>query len=808
MKNKQVCLKNSLHFFMIVVIALGIIAIIFSGCGGGNHNPSNSGNDTNIGTEITVQLFKASDLQTPIYTTVTGSASLENGGSYNLPISSLQDNTLYIVLVSGINDLDGNYDGNGSAHSSLHMAALGAEIKQGNFNVNILTDLVYYQVSYLIFAQYQQETILTEMDRCSRMLLSKDFDNSGKIDRGDLRKWNPTNNKDALRLGWDSIGAYMNAVLSGTSLSTKTIAAPVSGVIGMIDTGSNQGNVIAVSGSFAYVVDNSLSFQVVDISNPSKPFVLGAVILPSVYLFKDCKDITISGNHAYVITSENLHVIDISNPSAPVIVGSIAVYAYGMAVSGNYAFLTSPGILEVIDISNPTAPTSINRLFINIGGNNIAISGNYAFTSDEVIDISDPSSPNIIGNLQGYSGYVRVHNNYAYISNGNGLNIIDISNPNIPSHISTVATTSDVVSMAISGKYVYISDGMKVQVIDISDPFEPFWVKSITPFGSISAMAASNNSVYLTGDPIFQAIDISDSMKQFSVGSSPTKDNAYDVTMSGNYTYISEEYSNGNEIFDISNPNSPSLIGTLDSSAANDIAISGRYAYVADGDLRIFDISDPESPSEVGLLEMYNARSIEISSNYAYVTELYFGLKVIDISDPYSPTIVGDANVGSYQNSSVKVAVSGNYAYVVNHGSLEVIDISIPNAPKVDAILSGSTFLGLAISGNYLYVTNTYFESTNNYYDLNIIDISNPKEPVVVQRIGISDFSDDIAVSGNYLYLTERVNGIQVINVSDPSNPFVIAYLNTPGYTTGIEVIGGYALVADGFAGLEIYKAK
>jgi hypothetical protein len=104
-------------------------------------------------------------------------------------------------------------------------------------------------------------------------------------------------------------------------------------------------NLVAVSGTFAYVVDSSPALHVFDISFPLSPIKRGSITLPS-----SPTDLAISGTVAYVASYFGLQVIDVSNSAAPVILGSLPTYkALSVGVSatsvclGNYnRLLTLP----------------------------------------------------------------------------------------------------------------------------------------------------------------------------------------------------------------------------------------------------------------------------------------------------------------------------------------------------------------------------------------------------------------------------------------------------------------------------------
>jgi hypothetical protein len=75
-------------------------------------------------------------------------------------------------------------------------------------------------------------------------------------------------------------------------------------------------------------------------------------------------------------------------------------------------------------------------------------------------------------------------------------------------------------------------------------------------------------------------------------------------------------------VIDVSDPRSPQEVGFYDTPGyARSVAVSGRYAYVADAGagLRVIDVSNPSSPREVGFYETPGDGSWTWRSRGAYV---------------------------------------------------------------------------------------------------------------------------------------------------------------------------------------------
>jgi hypothetical protein len=290
----------------------------------------------------------------------------------------------------------------------------------------------------------------------------------------------------------------------------------------------------------------------------------------------------------------------------------------------------------------------------------------------------------------------------------------------------------------------------------------------------------------------------------------PTLDGSYHtpggyargVAISGDYAYMADGGTTGLQVIDISDPEAPSFAGSCATpGSARGVAISGDYAYVADygTGLQVIDISDPMAPALVGSYYAPGgyARGVAISGDYAYMADGGSnGLQVIDISDPTAP-----AFAGSYvtPGSAWGVAISGDYAYVADYGTgLQVIDISDPTVPT----LAGSydtpgQACGVAISGDHAYVA-------DEVSGLQVIDISDPTAPAFAGSYDTPGQAYGVAISGDHAYVADEVSGLQVIDISDPMVPTYAGSYDTPDNALTVAISGDYAYVADAFSGLQV----
>ena len=305
-------------------------------------------------------------------------------------------------------------------------------------------------------------------------------------------------------------------------------------------------------------------------------------------------------------------------------------------------------------------------------------------------------------------------------------------------------------------------------------------------------IACFNNGAYL------EVVDIADPANPVELGKVLMPSVAEGIAVSGNYAYVADG-SDGLRIINITDPTDPIESGYYDTGDfAYDVAVSGNYAYVADGSdgLRIIDISDPTDPIESGYYDTGNfAYDVAVSGNYAYVADGSDGLRIIDISDPTDPIESGYYDTGNF---AYDVAVSGNYAYVADGSDgLRIIYISDPTDPTESGYYDTDGASSVAVSGNYAYVA-------DGSAGLRIIYISDPTDPTESGYYDTGYHANDVAVSGNYGYVADEDDGLRIIDITDPTDLIESGCYDTGSMARGVVISGNYAYVADFFDGLRI----
>jgi hypothetical protein len=163
-------------------------------------------------------------------------------------------------------------------------------------------------------------------------------------------------------------------------------------------------------------------------------------------------------------------------------------------------------------------------------------------------------------------------------------------------------------------------------------------------------------------------------------------------------------------VVDVSSPANPTEVGFWDTPGyANDVAVAGGYAYVADydGGLRVVDVSTPSSPMEVGFYDTPRwAEDVAVAGGYAYVAAGFeVGLRVVDVSTPANPTEAGFYDMPGWAWS---VAAVRNIAYVADQsGGVVILRYQLPSITGRALDGSGNPIEGVQIAAGAEYSATT-----------------------------------------------------------------------------------------------------
>lgn len=549
-----------------------------------------------------------------------------------------------------------------------------------------------------------------------------------------------------------------------------------------------------VSGNFVYVA--AMPPEVIDITDPTTPVMVGT--LPTA---GDSRDLRALGNYAYVADgASGLTVINITTPSAATFVTTKATpgFASGIdVVSINVFVAMGTSGLRTYSITTRTNPVMLSDYNTPGTALKVDVVGDYAYVADAdsgltIVDISDPSLPSLAGRFVtgGSANDVVVKGEYAYVADGSaGLIAVDITDPTAPSLAGSLAIVG-AVAIDVDGDYLYVAVGVGgLHAVDISDPASPAFLYAYNSPGTASGIALAGDIAYLAdGNSGLAAVRISDLVRALSVlGSYNPPSQPLDIAVSGDLMFI-PTFLAGVEIFDVSDPTTPTLIGTYAQLGAKCVDVTGDLLLVQiqSVGLHVIDISDPTAPSLLGTYanSTWSTIDIRVDGDYVYAPNYGTGLQVINISNPASPSLVATYNTPS---SARDVVIEGEYAFVADYATLQILNVRNPAAPFfVGQYNPIPNVQSAAVSGDILYVGTSSSVMS--------VDISNPAIPILLDTYFFAGTSlpQEMIASGDALFVAEFYKGFHVFDVSDPTD-LTVALKDPIPETLVVAVDGDYA---------------
>jgi len=303
-------------------------------------------------------------------------------------------------------------------------------------------------------------------------------------------------------------------------------------------------------------------------------------------------DLQVHGDYVYTLEQYNgLEIFDCSDLENIVKIGGFPTsYGHSLYINGSksIAYLLDPKVgLIIIDISDKTTPVEIGK-YTDVSGTNFQVVGNRIFLGDE----------------------------------DNGLKVIDISNRSNPALLTSWADTDDgghVGSIYVHENFAFVN----LRLPQSSGPPTPLALK---------------------------ILDISDISNIREIYTLMDETNNYDggfvELIEDNLLYVND-YSNGLNIFNFSDPTNPILIGEYkDEGEANSFAKQNELIFLANGlnGLTVLDISDISKIKEIGTYSTgeYTARiDLKSESNLVYLGTVRGGVQIVSYAVSSSRTSNG-----------------------------------------------------------------------------------------------------------------------------------------------------------------------
>lgn len=316
---------------------------------------------------------------------------------------------------------------------------------------------------------------------------------------------------------YDALGNYSAGVQSSAAaLPLRTLKANLVRS-SLYSAAENMG--IQNYGNTTYVCRGERGLDIVNVTNPAAPTLIGTNTLGNTSKVGWCSDVKVSGNYAFVADwGKGFMAVDISNPAAPVVKGSVPLTnASIVTLSGNYAYVaveddTTGGGLAIINISNPAVPVLSKYTETDGNATGVGKLGNYVYLSHrdtgnfvglKVFNVTTPTAPTIVQSFDRENmEELTVSGSYVYVAVGaKGLEIFDATNPASLVSKSTKAlpNAADVAgSVSVADNYAFIAsyDTFKMYIMDVTTKTAPTVLKSYATYQSQSPLYIHVSGAY------------------------------------------------------------------------------------------------------------------------------------------------------------------------------------------------------------------------------------------------------------------------------------------------------------------------
>ena len=529
-----------------------------------------------------------------------------------------------------------------------------------------------------------------------------------------------------------------------------------------------------VSGRYLYLAEQSAgSLHAIDVSDPTTPVERATVALPGAFH----QGLVVTGKHAYVLntSASSLSIVDILGTetnglvAATAEVGNLQVLASGhianqLSVGGGLN-VGSGGIYTngalAINATNTTSSISGNVL---IGTSTRELAMNSLFTLN--------GSDLFVGGSIGSASSVYTNGAFVASSTYFGVGIVNNQSGNL--------------TLNAAGGFVLPSADLGVSLGSEALRYNGIFGNSTTTNATTTNLFATNATFTGVTTTNFYATNFNTAALTVT---GATWTNATGTNTTSSYLGVTNEISNLGRSTTVMQTKSTVSLET----AATDVFVSGRFAYVAEHYLKIVDITDPSSPSTTATLNVGGATSLTVAGKYAYVVNYNGALNIVDVSNPSAPVTVKVISL----SDSEDVEVQGGYAYVTDpSGAFYVIDVKDPANAAIVATLAMTAPVGVDVDGKYAYVTDAT-DST-----LSKIDISNPLNPIVVATVTTNGSPQTVHIQGRHAYVA-TIGGVghrlQTIDISSPTSMWVVStYTPTGSFgANSLAVNGRYVYVVD-----------
>ena len=440
------------------------------------------------------------------------------------------------------------------------------------------------------------------------------------------------------------------------------------------------------------------------------------------------------------------------------------------------AYLHKPGELH-LDSQKPIQAPLGSSLDLSLRGDGFSRNARLSM----FMDVANTDA--LVGSfpLEGYVHDLQLDGDVLLAaSDGEGLQVIDVSNPLRPKLQKSLLRTVPIMDIEQSGSKLYLScgkQGMQILEIEPGHRFKKL-ARAYWPGTFLESKVHDGYLFVAAGEAGLLVYDLNSALGEGPISQTVLNGHVLGIDYYRNYIYlqtISEVL-----IYDVSQPRAPIFTGKLPSRGrVKDIAIHDGYMFATDtsGKLSRYLLTDPGKPHLQESLSFANALGrIKITGNSLLIENGLDSLLALDI-DKFS---TGEQPGYIELEGLSALAEVDNLLYVATFGKgLNIV--------RKKAILPRQLVAEIPTPGraNDLLVADHWLFVADSKRGLLLKNLETGVEIVPALSQG---YVQGLKKSGNYLYLAEGKGGLGIVDITDPSHPVQDShFLNMQAQTLDVD---------------------
>ena len=282
------------------------------------------------------------------------------------------------------------------------------------------------------------------------------------------------------------------------------------------------------------------------------------------------------------------------------------------------------------------------------------------------------------------------------------LTLTDYHNPSA-NHILDAEVVGDI--LIISGMLGGI------EFYDISNPSE---LNHLTNFSlsngggwgggtKSNCVRAIGNYAYFTSNNGIYVVNITNPNNPQNLGaiSGTSNFNLENLDLNNNILAVCA-HDSGVLLYDISNPQSPSYMSTINTNNAWANVLSNNIIYIGnDNNILIYDLSDLSSPNNIANIATSNAiKDLAIKDNLLYVAIGSNGVNIYDITSLENPEYLNNYNTGTMAN---RISPFNNKLAVSDWEDVDVLEWDGESLNQIGYKNTGNRSMAIATKNEFIY---------------------------------------------------------------------------------------------------------